>query len=71
MRISMGEIGNCYENAMAERINGILKNEFNLDATFKNIESAKKITQQAIDIYNNKRPHLALKMKKPSELYAA
>jgi transposase InsO family protein len=56
---------------MAERINGILKNEFNLDATFKNIESAKKITQQAIDIYNNKRPHLALKMKKPSELYAA
>ncbi len=71
MRISMGEIGNCYENAMAERINGILKNEFNLDATFKNIESAKKITQQAIDTYNSKRPHLALKMKKPSELYAA
>ena len=71
MRISMGEIGNCYENAMAERINGILKNEFNLDATFKNIEYAKKIIQQAIDIYNNQRPHLALKMKKPSELYAA
>jgi len=35
---------------MAERIKGILKNEFNLDATFKNIESAKKITQQVIDI---------------------
>ena len=71
MRISMGEIGNCYENAMAERINGILKNEFNLDATFKDLEAVKKITKQAIDTYNNNRPHLALKMKKPSELYAA
>src|SRR6187397_223397 len=40
--ISMGEVGNCYENALAERVNGILKSEFNLDTTFMNINHALK-----------------------------
>ena len=69
--ISMGEAGNCYDNAMAERVNGILKGEFNLDRTFFDLRSARRATQQAIQTYNDKRPHMALDMRKPSELYAA
>ena len=69
--ISMAEAGNCYENAIAERVNGILKNEFNLDAEFKSINQAKQATEQAIKTYNEKRPHMSIGMKKPIELYAA
>lgn len=71
IKISMAEAGNCYENAMAERVNGILKEEFNLDRMFKNIEHAIKSTTQAIKTYNTRRPHMSIKMKKPAELYAA
>lgn len=69
--ISMGEVGNCYENALAERVNGILKNEFNLDVTFPNIERAKHAVSQAVHTYNSMRPHMSIAMKKPSEVYAA
>jgi transposase InsO family protein len=69
--ISMAEAGNCYENAIAERVNGILKNEFNLDIEFKSIEQAKQASDQAIKTYNEKRPHMSIGMKKPIELYAA
>lgn len=69
--ISMAEAGNCYENAIAERVNGILKNEFNLDAVFKSIDQAKQASDQAIRTYNEKRPHMSIGMKKPIELYAA
>lgn len=67
--ISMAEAGNCYENAMAERVNGILKGEFNLDATFLNTKLAQDLTKQAIRTYNARRPHLALHMQKPDEVY--
>lgn len=71
VKVSMGEAGNCYDNALAERVNGILKNEFNLDATYKNLKTAQKAVSQAIKTYNECRPHLALKMKKPVDLYVA
>jgi putative transposase len=71
IRISMGEVGNCYDNAMAERVNGILKTEFNLDATFRDLGSAQKAAKEAIWIYNEKRPHMAIGLRMPYELYAA
>jgi transposase InsO family protein len=71
IRISMAEAGNCYENALAERINGILKTEFNLDSVFENLISAQKAARQAIETYNGKRPHLSIEMQIPGELYAA
>lgn len=71
IKISMAEAGNCYENALAERVNGILKDEFNLDRTFLNIEEARKSTMQAIKTYNTRRPHMSIQMKKPADLYAA
>lgn len=69
--VSMGEVGNCYENAIAERVNGILKEEFNLDATFPATKNAKQIVDQAVYAYNNLRPHMSINLKKPNQLYAA
>jgi putative transposase len=71
IQISMAEAGNCYENAMAERMNGILKSEFNLDCVFKDLNEAQKATRQAIETYNAQRPHMSIGMKMPDELYAA
>ncbi len=69
MKISMTEENHCYENAVAERVNGILKDEFYLDQCFISTSHAKRATKNAIDIYNNKRSHLSLGLKTPEEVY--
>jgi len=71
VKISMAETGNCYQNAMAERVNGILKNEFNLDNTFKSKKQAIETVHQSIYIYNQHRPHWALQFKTPNYCHAA
>lgn len=58
--ISMTQSGSPYENALAERMNGILKNEFYPKRVYQNHKEAKKILSSNIRIYNNKRPHLSL-----------
>lgn len=58
-----------YENAIAERINGILKYEFGLKNTIKSVELAKKMTAQAVTLYNNERMHWSLDFKKPQEVH--
>ncbi len=58
--ISMTEENHCYENAMAERVNGILKDEFYLDQTFTNVAHAKRATKNAIKLYNEIRLHLSI-----------
>ena len=57
------------ENAIAERVNGILKNEYLLDATFQTFEDALRQTKQAIKLYNNERPHLSLSMATPEQAH--
>lgn len=57
LSISMTEKGDPYENAIAERVNGILKTEFALDQLFYNYEQARSAVDRAISIYNNQRPH--------------
>jgi putative transposase len=69
IKSSMGEAGNCYDNAMAERVNGILKTEYLLDGTFKDLKEAYSAVKQAIWAYNDKRPHLSLGMAKPSDVH--
>jgi putative transposase len=54
-----------YENAIAERINGILKYEFGLRKTLPSVEVARKIVKQAVAIYNNERLHWSLDLKTP------
>lgn len=71
IRISMAAKGNCYENAMAERVNGVLKNEFNLDFIFKNKLQAVQAVHQSIYIYNQHRPHWAIGLQTPNEQHAA
>jgi putative transposase len=69
MGISMTEIMHCYENALAERVNGILKQEYELDATFPTKELAQKAFEQAVWMYNNRRPHMALDYQIPGEVH--
>ena len=61
---SMADGYDCYQNALAERINGIFKQEF-LIYKCKNMQDLKQMLKESIYIYNNKRPHLSLKMKNP------
>jgi transposase InsO family protein len=67
--ISMTQENHCYENAMAERVNGILKDEFYLDQTFMNVAHAKRATKNAINLYNEIRLHLSLDFKTPNMVY--
>lgn len=68
-QISMTEENHCYENAVAERVNGILKDEFFLDQIFYNMEHAQKATKNAIEIYNDKRIHLSLQLMTPNRVF--
>jgi putative transposase len=67
--ISMTEENHCYENAIAERVNGILKDEFYLDQCFYSLSHACKATKNAIEIYNSKRLHLSLDYKTPNMVF--
>lgn len=67
--ISMTEENHCYENAVAERVNGILKDEFYLDQTFDSLQHAKKATKNAINLYNEIRLHLSLGYRTPNMVY--
>lgn len=69
IKLSMGEAGNCYDNALAERVNGILKSEYLLDSEFLNERHARQAVKESIDLYNNKRPHWSLGLRKPVEVY--
>lgn len=69
MGISMTEENHCYENAKAERINGILKQEYRLGSTFLTKQQAVASVKQAVMLYNTRRPHLALKYKTPEEVH--
>ena len=64
----MTEKGSPYENAMAERVNGILKTEL-LGPIYKNRKDASISVNKAIEIYNNKRPHLSIGMLTPQQAH--
>lgn len=69
VQISMTEKYHCYENSVAERVNGILKDEYDLDVCFKTKEQALKSFNQAIMLYNTRRPHLGLDYATPEEVH--
>jgi transposase InsO family protein len=71
IKISMTEENHCYENALAERVNGILKDEYLLDGTFRDFAHAHKSCMQAIELYNTRRPHQSLKYKTPQQVHHA
>lgn len=67
---SMTDGYDCYQNALAERVNGILKNEL-LTTMPQNLEQAKTMVRQAVHIYNQERPHTALQNKTPDAVHRA
>lgn len=69
LRISMTEENHCYENAVAERVNGILKGEFGIGDGFADEKAAYAAVKEAITIYNTWRPHRSLQMKTPEEVH--
>jgi transposase InsO family protein len=71
MEISMAAKGDCYENAVAERVNGILKQEYDLGGRFISKSVAIKATNEAINLYNTRRLHSSINFQTPEEKYAA
>ena len=67
--VSMTEVLHCYENALAERVNGILKQEYELDRTFRTKAQAIAAFLQGVWLYNHRRPHLALQYRTPSQVH--
>ena len=70
-KISMTEENHVYENALAERVNGILKDEFMLGERLLSYKIAHKMVKEAVNIYNKERLHLALDYMTPEQKYAA
>lgn len=69
VKISMTQNGNPLENAIAERINGILKHEFISKITLKNLQHAKGLLKEIIEIYNQERPHLSVGLLTPQQAH--
>ena len=69
IQLSMTENSDPYENALAERMNRTIKEEFGLDRKIKSKELVYNLLKESITLYNNKRPHLALNMLTPDEVY--
>ncbi len=69
IQCSMTENSDPYENAIAERINGILKQEFMLDTYHLDLELMKEIVKEAILIYNNERPHWSNQLLTPLQMH--
>lgn len=69
IQVSMTQDGSPYDNAIAERINGILKDEFSLDGDLQSEKVARKLIAQAVSLYNEKRPHLSNHFLTPEQMH--
>ena len=69
IKCSMTQNSDPYENAVAERINGILKQEFGIDKFNKELPIMKALVKNAVEIYNNKRPHYSNYMLTPNQMH--
>ncbi len=71
VRISMTEANHCYENAQAERLNGILKQEYRLGDGFAGKQNAYEAVAEGVWLYNHRRPHQSLAYQYPMTVHAA
>lgn len=69
IQISMTQNGNPLENAIAERINGILKHEFIFKIKIKDLQHAQGLLREIIEIYNQERPHLSVGLLTPNQAH--
>jgi transposase InsO family protein len=70
LSMSMTEKNHSAENALAERVNGILKQEYYLDRNFATRPEARIATREAVGLYNHRRPHTALGFKTPGAMHS-
>lgn len=68
LRLSMTELEHCAENALAERVNGILKSEYGLNQRFKTKAQLRHAVDQAVHLYGTRRPHSALGNRFPAQV---
>ena len=71
IRVSMTEVNHCYENSQAERLNGILKQEYGLGGRFLSKSDAVSAVREAVSLYNYRRPHQSLGYRCPMEVHEA
>jgi len=71
LAMSMTEVDHCAENALAERMNGILKSEYGLDQEFKTKAHTTQAVHQAIHLYGTRRPHTALGNRFPAQVHGS
>lgn len=71
VRISMTHRGSPQENAIAERVNGILKHQYDLAKSFETLTQAEEAVQKAVESYNRLRPHDSLKGMTPQQVHTA
>lgn len=69
IKCSMTQDSDPYENAVAERINGILKQEFLIDTYSQDLSTIRMIIKETVDIYNNQRPHYSNHMLTPDQMH--
>ncbi|MEX0684767.1 MAG: IS3 family transposase [Balneolales bacterium] len=67
--ISMTENGDPRENAIAERVNGILKGEYLECYTVYNLSEAKELLEQVVQLYNEERPHMSIGNMRPNQMH--
>lgn len=69
INISMASKGSPHENALAERVNGILKQEYGLGKVIESVEKARQMVETAVESYNCKRPHQSLQGQTPQQIH--
>lgn len=69
IKISMTENGDPLENAIAERVNGIIKEEYLETYAIENIKEAKGLLKAVVDLYNNERPHMSIGNLTPNHIH--
>ena len=69
IKISMTQTGDPRDNAIAERVNGTIKNELLAKTKIENLEDADKILKTIVMIYNNERPHLSIALMTPQKAH--
>lgn len=67
--ISMTKNGDPLENAIAERVNGIIKGEYLFDYEIKSLSKAKEVLKSVVKLYNEDRPHSSIGNATPSEVH--
>jgi transposase InsO family protein len=69
LQVSMTEKLHCYENAIAERVNGIFKQEYYIGFCFRNKNQAMTAVKEAVFLYNTRRPHMSLNYETPENMH--